>query len=207
MNQTAKQQLSRNPSNAGYATPLKTYSVPATENQDGTINVPAQPVYGIDPDHEPIDSFMKVRTVPGGTITTTAAATIMAFAASTVPAGFRRRIYTWVSDITCTATVGNRLFVVRVRDALGNIIWIGPLSAAVVAAQICGYDVVFGSGAATSTTVRRNIANTANTNVQVLCSSGLQELAAGYVVDVIDTAAVDANDVATFRTTCVDYPA
>ena len=69
MNQTAKQQLSRNPSNAGYSTPLKTYSVPATSNEDGTINVPAQPVYGIDPDHEPIDTYMAVRTTPSGTYT------------------------------------------------------------------------------------------------------------------------------------------
>lgn len=58
MNLTAKQHLSRNPSNAGYATPLKTYSVPATENQDGTINVPAQPVYPIDPNYEPIIARM-----------------------------------------------------------------------------------------------------------------------------------------------------
>lgn len=61
MNLTAKQQLRRNPQNAGYSNPIKTYSVPATSNEDGTLNVPAQPVYPIDPNVEPIQMTMPVR--------------------------------------------------------------------------------------------------------------------------------------------------
>lgn len=150
---------------------------------------------------------MAVRTTPGGTITATAIGAIYAFAASTVPAGSRRVFYSWVCDVTATATVGNRILVARVRDAAGNVMWVGPASTAVTAAQVGGYDIVFGAGFATSTTVRRNIANTANTNVQVLCSSGMREMAAGYVVDVYDTAAIDANDVVTLRASFIDYPA
>lgn len=54
MNLTVKQQLRRNPVNGGYATPVKTYSVPASENDDKTITVVAQAVYPIDPNVEPI---------------------------------------------------------------------------------------------------------------------------------------------------------
>jgi len=51
---TPSQRLSRNPSNAGYSNPLKTYSIPATDNPDGTINVPVQPVQLVDATVEPI---------------------------------------------------------------------------------------------------------------------------------------------------------
>jgi len=61
VNATAKQQLRRNVANDPYSNPTKTYSVPATENPDGTLNIPAQAVYPIDPNVEPIQTTMPVR--------------------------------------------------------------------------------------------------------------------------------------------------
>jgi len=54
VNATAKQQLRRNVANDPYSNPTKTYSVPATTNEDGTLNIPAQPVYLVNPNVEPI---------------------------------------------------------------------------------------------------------------------------------------------------------
>jgi hypothetical protein len=67
VNATAKQQLSRNPQNAGYSTPIKTYPVPAVTNEDGTISVPAQAVYLINPNVEPIPLFGQVQLTDGTT--------------------------------------------------------------------------------------------------------------------------------------------
>jgi len=61
VNATAKQQLRRNVTNDPYTNPTKTYSVPSTTNDDGTINIPAQPVYLIDPSVEPISAQNNVR--------------------------------------------------------------------------------------------------------------------------------------------------
>jgi hypothetical protein len=106
---TAKQQLSRNPQNAGYANPIKTYPVPAVTNEDGTISVPAQPVYGIDPNHEPIDMQMPVRLYgqSGGTST---------FAADVISAPD----FTWTSFPGLSVRAGLELYNVAGNTAVAQ---------------------------------------------------------------------------------------
>jgi hypothetical protein len=204
---TAKQQLSRNPQNAGYSNPIKTYPVPAVTNEDGTISVPAQPVYGIDPNHEPIDMYLATRSILGGTPTALSQTMAIGNTFAAVPAGRRWRIQSFVSDTTASATVGNRVIIAQVRDNAGVVVWVGPATGNVAAAQIGGYDVVFGGGAGTTTVVRRNIANTANTNVQVLCSCGIIEMRAGWTIVILDTAAIDNADVTVIRVVYTEYDA
>lgn len=207
---TAKQQLSRNPQNAGYATPIKTYPVPAVTNEDGTISVPAQPVYGIDPNHEPIDMYLAVRSilggVPGGIGN---AGGIGATGIQvTVPPGFRWELEQLSCDVTMTATVGNRILQCIVVGPDGVSVWQGAASAVVAAAQVGGYDCAFGAPLATpSTTIRRNRANTGNTNVQVRETSGIKHLAAGAYVRVYDSAVIDVADAAYLTLNVVQYPA
>jgi len=76
---TPSQRLSRNPSAAGYSNPLRSYSVPATDNPDGTINVPVQPVIGVDPNREPIDSYLACRIYGTSGATTSPVGVLTAF--------------------------------------------------------------------------------------------------------------------------------
>lgn len=212
MNLTAKQQLSRNPSNAGYATPVKTYSVPAMENDDKTISVPAQPVYLIDPTIEPIPmgQFVMVTTKPGGVITAAGAVTGVpagGLTVVTVPVGKRWVPMSFTSDTTMTATVGNRLLIVRVMTG-ATIVWMGASSAVVTAAQVGGYDVAFGASNGTpSTAVRRNLADTASTNVQVRENCPIAQMKAGDSIVIDDTANIDVADSCTGRLYYVEYDA
>lgn len=209
MNATVKQQLRRNVCPLCYQNPAKTYSVPSTENEDGTLNIPAQPVFGIDPNHEPIDGYMSTRTIPGGTPGIQPRVTTIASGAQvyTVPANKKWSLESYVSDTTCTATVGNRILIVSVRSNDGTTLWNGPSSAAVAAAQVGGYDVGFGYANAPSTTVRRNLANTASTNVQVICSCPLKTLNAGCTVRILDTAAIDNADALNHNLCYTEYDA
>ena len=211
MSSTAKQQLSRNPQNAGYANPIKTYPVPAMENEDGTISVPAQPVYGIDPNHEPIDLYLATRTIPGGVERQYTATTGIGAAGwnITCPAGKKWVLRAFVSDTTATATVGNRRILVRPINLAGAVLWVGSAMAALTAAQIGGYDVGFGAPINTpSTTVRRQI-NTvaADTNVQVRESCPTLMLNAGDYVQIRDSAAVDAADSVFYVLSVTEYDA
>jgi hypothetical protein len=205
---TAKQQLSRNPQNAGYSNPIKTYPVPAVTNEDGTISVPAQPVYGIDPNHEPIDMYLATRGIPGGTITSQSDGGNIGAAGRTltVPAGRRWKIMQVSSDTTMTATVGNRLLTVRIANPAGQVLWSGALSAAVTAAQIGGYDVGFGSPLnVPSTAVRRALVAAANTNVQVRENTSITEMLENWTVTILDTAAIDVADQVLWRFAYVEY--
>jgi hypothetical protein len=197
---TAKQQLSRNPQNAGYANPIKTYPVPAVTNEDGTISVPAQPVYGIDPNHEPIDMYLAARTIQGIAPSTTTGYATSALGGGlglTVPAGFMWELFSYSVDLVATATVGNRTPVLRIRAVNGTPLWMGTTSANVTAGQTGGYDVSFGNVGAPSTTVRRNLADTGNTNVQVRDMCPVKWLNAGDVLFYRDPAAIDAADAVT----------
>lgn len=207
MNATAKQQLRRNVTNDPYSFPTKTYSIPSTTNEDGTINIPAQPVYGIDPNHEPIDAYMAVRTTVGGlTAVTTFTAGIAGGVGFTVPANKKWELQSFISDTTMTATVGNRTILLRILSAAGQAYWVGTLGAATTAAQVCGYDIGFGAPINTpSTTVRRNIANTGNTNVQVRESCSAVLLPPGSVLQLIDVAGIDGADSAVCRLIYTEY--
>jgi len=187
---------------------VKQYIIPTRYNPDGSISLPTQAVYGIDPNHSPIDAYMATRTVPGGLIVNsivTSGAIGVSKTVYTVPTGKRARPTNLVSDITASATVGNRVLVARVLDPNANVIWIGSSSGAVTAAQIGGYDIGFGMPGTPSTTVRRNIANTANTNVQVRELSGITDLLAGSTINIMDVTAVDVADLIVCRTSVIEY--
>jgi len=207
---TPSQRLSRNPSNAGYQNPLRSYSVPATDNPDGTINVPAQPVYLIDPSVEPIPIGQNVivSTKSGGVIQTVATTQALpaAGAFAQVPPNKEWLLQGAIIDVTATATVGNRVLSAYIQEG-ATTLWRGPSTAAIAAGQVGGYDIAFGAGAATSTVVRRNLANTANTNVQILCSCPYRTLRQNMILYIQDTAAIDVADATTFRMIVEEFDA
>jgi hypothetical protein len=209
VNATAKQQLRRNVANDPYSNPTKLYSIPSTTNEDGTINIPAQAVFGIDPNHEPIDAYMAVRTVPGGVITSQASGgTAINATQIIVPAGKKWTVLSFVADVTATATVGNRILQLNISTGAGAALWRGAASTAVTAAQIGGYDVGFGAPINTpSTTVRRALIAAANTNVQVRESCALNQWAAGYNIVLNDSAGIDNADSVAWRIVYVEYDA
>lgn len=140
-------------------------------------------------------------------VTRTAYANTFAIGATgngvTVPANKFWKVLGVTVDVVCSATVGNRVIIGRV----GNIYWVGPASAATTAGQTCGYDIGFGNAVAPSTTIRRNIANTGNTNIQVICSCPYSILGAGDTITIQDTAAVDVADSITWRMYYIEYDA
>jgi hypothetical protein len=209
VNATAKQQLRRNVDNQNYSNPTKTYPVPAVTNEDGTLSIPAQAVYGIDPNHEPIDMYMAVRTVPGGTVGS--GSFVAGIGASgqiaIVPAGKKWQMLTLTTDTTMTATVGNRVLYGFLVSPTGLTVWVGPNSAAVTAAQVGGYDIGFGSAGTPNTTVRKQLAGAAATNVQVTCFCPMDLLAAGWSFGIDDSANIDNADSITFRYTYLEYDA
>jgi len=205
VNQTAKQQLKRNVCPLCYATPAKTYTVPAVENPDGTINIPAQPVFGIDPNHEPIDGYMATRQIPGGVVRDYSYSGGIGASGRgpAVPAGKRWKIMQVSSDVTASATVGNRTIQGLVSDGTTTL-WIGPLTAAIAAAQVGAYDIMFGCGTP-NTTVRRNLAATALCNVAVREACGITELGPGAFINIVDVAAIDIADTINIKVTYVEY--
>jgi len=209
VNATAKQQLRRNVLNDPYSNPTKTYSVPATTNEDGTINIPAQPVYLIDPATEPIGagSNVMVSTKPGGAKSVTGFTLGLPAGGQglNVPAGKFWVIQSCIADVVCTATVGNRTIGGRVVVGGTTFYWFGATSAATTAGQTCGYDIGFGNVGAPSTTVRRNIANTANTNIQVREMCPITILRAGDSVTIDDYADIDVADQITMRLWYSEY--
>lgn len=147
---------------------------------------------------------------PGGTIKTSAGTAAIGAAGGlpifAVPTGKRVRLLQITTDTTMSATVGNRQMYMWITSAAGANIWLGTASANTAAAQICGYDVGFGSPLNTpSTTVRRSIAQTANTNVQVRENAALIELAAGSGIAIDDIANIDVADVVTYRIHYIEY--
>lgn len=148
-----------------------------------------------------------VNTRPGGTIRLLYGA--VAGFALTVPANKRWQLLSFVTDWTASATVGNRVIHGLIVGGGGSQnTWRGASSGNTAAGQVCGYDIGFGCPLNTpSTTVRRNIANTANTNIQVRENTSLTLLAAGDILSLVDSAAVDANDVITYRVVVLEYEA
>lgn len=144
---------------------------------------------------------------PGGTIRRVASNGALAaggLAIWTAETDFEYELEAVVMDIVCTATVGNRNFMVWLQDG-GTIYWFGALSANVTAGQTCGYDISFGNEGTPSTTVRRNIANTASTNVQVRELCPIRSAGDGVVLVVDDINNVDATDAVTYRVVARKY--
>lgn len=111
------------------------------------------------------------------------------------------------TDVTCTATVGNRTIGIRIDDGT-YIMWIGATSAATTAGQVCGYDIGFGNPLSTpSTTVRRNMANTGNVNIMVRENTSITRLAAGSRIIIDDYADVDIADSANWYLQYVELDA
>lgn len=147
-----------------------------------------------------------VQTNPGG-VRTLYNATIAVGASGngvTVPANKRWRVLCLSVDYTASATVGNRTLGVRVGNG-ANAFWCSSISANVVAGALAGFDVYFGVGLATNTTVRRGLANTANTSVQVTTCCPITDLAAGDTVTVDDYANIDNADSMLYRLWYVEY--
>jgi len=145
---------------------------------------------------------------PGGTLKHVASTQAMPAAGAffQVPPTKEWEVHGLVTDTTTTATVGNRVLCASlVLDTV--VYWRGASSGNVAASQVGGYDVQFGSSTATSTTVRRNIAGTANTNVQVLCACPYKRLKANTVIYIDDTANIDVTDATTLRITYNEYEA
>lgn len=204
---TPLQQLKRNVCPLCYATPAKTYTVPATENEDKTISIIAQPVFGIDPNHEPIDSYMKVRSVPGGTVNwlrdDTANDSDKTF---TVPAGKVWEILMLSANIVATATVGNRTVVMLVNVAGGAVLAM-CLGAAVAATAAGAY--VVGPGVTNSTTIQDYPLYTGFVSASMKSMSiPTLYLPAGATIRIYDIAAIDpAADDMTVVLEYVEYDA
>lgn len=153
-----------------------------------------------------------VLTHPGGTIKSSAGSAAIGAAGGlpifAVPAGKVAEILQITTDTTMSATVGNRSMYIWITSALGSNMWLGQASANTPASQVCGYDVGFGSPLNTpSTSVRRNIAQTANTNIQVRENSCLKLLAANSGIAIDDINNIDVADVVTFRIHYIEYEA
>jgi len=124
----------------------------------------------------------------------------------TVPTGKRWDILQLTADLTTSATVGNRVMQCRIVSYDGDVTWVGAASGNVAASQVGGYDVAFGGSLATpSTTVRRNMANTANTNVQVRETSGARALKEGGFIVIDDSANIDNADALLMELLVVEY--
>lgn len=151
-----------------------------------------------------------VYTTPGGTLgigqingTMGAADGLVIY---TVPSGKRAELLGLVSDVVATATVGNRVITVKIKSG-GVLDWIGASSGNTAATQTCGYDVCFGSCGAVSTTVRRDLADAANTNVQVREFCPFSRIKAGQTVTIDDLSNIDVADAVKYRLYYVEYVA
>jgi len=125
----------------------------------------------------------------------------------TVPTGKRWKLLCLAGELTASATVGNRLLFVYLKETAGTVIWVAETAAATTAAQICGYDLAFGIGGTPSTTVRRNFALSANTNVQVRSLCPMDMLNAGDQIVFKDAATIDNADTLTCALHYVEYEA
>ena len=144
-------------------------------------------------------SQKQVVTRIGGTLTRNALAGSAIGATGTgfaVPTSKEWELLAVVFDVVCTATVGNRVFIVSLFDTANNE-WVSAASASVTAGQTCGFDVGFGNVGAPSTTVRRNLANTGNVNVMVREMCPIDSLFAGWIVKIDDVANIDNADAVT----------
>lgn len=83
--------------------------------------MPAQAVYGIDPNHDPIDAYMAVRSIDGGSPTWVRDATLDDSDKSfTVPVGKVWKLFGASAYLVASATVGNRNLELRISNAAGD---------------------------------------------------------------------------------------
>ena len=195
----------KNPVSAAFLSEaVKEIQVPSMRDKDGANLVPASVVAICDPTVNPIPLVPQGTPLGRGTLVQTS--TVYAVTAGlTVPRGKVWQLIGWVSDYTTTATVGNRVILGLMKNGAGSTTWIGAASAAVVASKVCGYDFSFGSISGPNTTVRRNLANTANTDIQVTTQSPVTLLQAGGSIVLFDATAVDAADTYRVVLTYVEY--
>lgn len=188
---TPTQRLSRNPSNAGYQNPLRSYSVPATDNPDGTINVPVQPVVILDMTQEPIVPF----NVPSGQ-TTNLRAVVTNTVTLTVPAGERWNILYLGAHLLSDATVGARSLRVDFANAAGNLIDCG-FPVASVASQNSTLEYGFGGGGSNGAVAKQTVVFAA-INAGVQSSLPTMILIPGDTIHIWETNAVSAGDAITY---------
>ena len=190
---------------------MKEFDVPSRRDANGANLSPASAVFGIDPNHSPIDNYMAVRTNQGVNptyyiinTTLTGAAGVQFLGAT---AGKITQLLGVTIDVTHSATAGNRQLYAWILSPTGATMWVGALSAIATANQITGYDIGFGNPLGTpSTTVRRTIAGTANTNIQVRESTALSWFAVGAGVSIKDINNTDPADVVATRFVTLEYP-
>jgi len=188
---TAKQQLRRNVANDPYSNPTKTYSVPATTNEDGTLNIPVQPVMIIDATQEPIVPF----NVPSGQ-TTQLRAVVTNTSTVTVPAGERWNILYIGVHLLSDATVGARALRVDFANAAGNLIDVG-FPVASVASQNSTLEYGFGGGGSNGAVAKATVVAAAiNAGVQATWPTMI--LVPGDTIRIWETNAVSAGDAITY---------
>lgn len=123
----------------------------------------------------------------------------------TVPARKVWKLIAVTADCICSANAGNRYFSIKLYEATYGMLWMGVTSAVTIANQTCGMDVCFNSAMPSSTTVRRNLADTANVAVYVLQSCPVEYLYAGALIQLEELTGVSATDAATFYVWYIEY--
>lgn len=108
----------------------------------------------------------------------------------TVPAGKIWRLISIYAEITCTATVGNRVLAISMTNGT-SVIDRNDAQANTTASQIGNFFVGYGTPSAASTTARRILAGTSNATTTTSIGDPERILLAGYVVRVFDRGAVD----------------
>lgn len=135
----------------------------------------------------------QVRTYPGGRPVWTRDATLNDSDKSfTVPAGKVWAVYYIRGDLTTTATVGNRVLVIRISDGTNYVRgMVRTTSIAASKTGVCVYEEG-GIGTTTNTTNYETPENGASPDVLTVHGGCAMYLPAGYVIRVYDIAAVDA---------------
>jgi len=132
------------------------------------------------------------RVIPGGTPTWVRDATANDSDKSfTVPVGKMWDLKSIVSQIGCTATVGNRMLVITITDGV-NPIHVPTTTGAITASQYGGNRIYFGGATAPNTTVYLRLDNVGS-NLSVASTQGFPSvmLLAGYTIRVYDSSATD----------------
>ena len=113
----------------------------------------------------------------------------------TVPAGKIWNLRSVAMTLVCTATVGNRVLEARVTDVAGDIIAIGPRTAAITAGQSSSYLWVSGGLSSTATGDMASLNDGSTVNVIKIASTipfnGFL-LTEGFTVRCLDVGAIDA---------------
>jgi len=201
----------KNPVSGSYfSEAVKQILIPSRHNNEG-VDMPSSPTFIVDPTVNPISPVRMGRPWFNGSPKMLAQAAGQAQGAlglmAAVPTNKIWFVTGWICDYTASATAGNRFLYGSVTDGFsGAVVWIGGLSAAIVANAIGNYDVLFGSGTP-NTSVRRTIPGTANTTVAIREVCSVQACSAGSRFIVKDSAAVDAADTFSYAIMGWEYDA